>query len=162
MGKYPNSNLHNQYSDWHWNLIKKDSKYKKLYVSDIDRLWIEYDFEKGEIVGVIDIKKEELLDSLTPTEKGIYQWFEKYNVKVFIVFINENFTRFTVINGKGRAIILESLEYADFLLSLRNFNNYKKFIEEKEKENKIQTINDLSHLNDSQKECIHKQVKLNL
>ncbi len=160
MGKYPNSTLHNEYSDWHWNLIKQNSKYKKLYVSDIDRLWIEYDFEKRDVVGVIDIKKEELLDSITPTEKGIYEWFEQKGAKVFTVFINQNFTRFTIINGKGNAIVLESLEYADFLLSLRNPRNYRDFIKEKNNEGKIKNIKDIQYLDETQKDYIYKQQKL--
>lgn len=162
MGKYPNSDLHNKYSDWHWNLIKKNDKYKKLYVSDIDRLWLEYDFGKNAVVGVLDIKKEESMDSITATEKGTYDWFERMGVKVYTVFINSDFTRFTVINCKGKTIILEELEYADFLLSLRSQSNYIKFLKQKEKEDKIKHLNEINYLAKSQKESIYKQQKLNL
>ena len=30
MGKYPNSDIHNKYSDWHWGLVKINDKYKYL------------------------------------------------------------------------------------------------------------------------------------
>ena len=120
MGKFPNSVIHNHYSDWHYRLIQKDDKYKRLYVADIDRLWIEYDFTRKEIVGVVDIKWEYSCDSLTPTEEGIYHWFEKHGVRVYTVFITKEFDRFRVVNSRGQEKTLTALGYADFLLSLRN------------------------------------------
>ena len=120
MGKFPNSVIHNRYSDWHIGMIQKDEKYKRLYQADIDRLWIEYDFTRKEIVGVVDIKWEYSCDSLTPTEEGIYCWFEKHNVRVYTVFITKEFDRFRVINSRGKEKIFNETEYADFLLSLRS------------------------------------------
>jgi hypothetical protein len=121
MGKHNNSKIHDKYSDWHWNLIYHDDKYKRLYVSDIDRLWLEYDFYRKEIVGVLDIKWEDSIDfSLTPTEKGIYDWFKDKNVDVYIVFIDREFTQFRVVNYLNEERIYDSIGYANFLLSLRN------------------------------------------
>lgn len=119
MGKYPNSELHNKYSDWHWKLTEKDEKYKRLYVADIDRLWIEYDFDSEEIVGVIDIKWDDSIDTLTPTENGIYNWFRRHGVRVYTVYINKNFTKFRVVNNKGKEIVFSEYEYANWLLSWR-------------------------------------------
>ena len=128
MGKFNNSDIHGKYSDWHWYLTKKDQKYRRLYVSDIDRLWIEYSFKKSEIVGIFDIKYEHSegskIDAYTATEKGIYEWFEKNNAKVYIVYIDREFTRFRVrrfVNNKEK--IFSSDEYANWLLSLRNEND---------------------------------------
>lgn len=128
MGKYPNSDIHGKYSDFHWNLIKEDIKYKKLYVADIDRLWIEYDFFRCAVVGVFDIKYEDTSDTLTPTEKGIYEWFQSKNVRVFLVYISRDFERFRVINETGNEIILDKIQYAEFLLSLRSRDKYIDFI----------------------------------
>jgi hypothetical protein len=120
MGKYPNSKIHELYSDWHIDLIKKNDKYKRLYVSDIDRLWIEYDFNSNEIVGIIDLKWENSCDTITPTEQGIYNWFKKHNVKVFIVFITKDFKQFRVLSQSGNQKIYNENQYAEFLLWLRN------------------------------------------
>jgi len=120
MGKYPNSDIHNKYSDFHWGLIKNGEQYKKLYTCDIDRLWIEYDFKNEEIVGVLDIKWDDNGDTLTPTENGVYKWFNKNDIRVFIVFIDRLFTKFRVVNEKGNEKLFNKIQYADFLLSLRN------------------------------------------
>jgi len=120
MGKFNNSNIHNKYSDWHWRMIDKDEKYRRLYVCDIDRIWIEYDFKKESVVAVIDIKYENTNDGLTPTEKGIYDWFMNNGVGCFIVYINREFTKFRVVSLRDRKEkIFGEIEYADWLLSLR-------------------------------------------
>jgi len=120
MGKFGNSDIHDKYSDWHWELTKINPKYKRLYVSDIDRLWIEYDFNINAIVAIIDIKWEGSIDDgLTATEKGIYEWFKGHGAKYYVVFITKDFTRFRVVDPENGERILSSVEYADFLLSLR-------------------------------------------
>jgi len=128
MGKYPNSDIHNKYSDFHWGLIEYDNRYKKLYTCDIDRLWIEYDFKKEEIVGILDIKYDENIDSLTPTENGVYKWFNKKGIRVFIVFINRAFTKFRIVNEKGEEKLFNEIQYADFLLSLRSKRLFIEFM----------------------------------
>jgi hypothetical protein len=136
MGKYSNSEIHNKYSDFHWNLIEVDEKYKKLYTCDIDRLWIEYDFSHNEIVGILDLKWLNSTDSITPTENGVYDWFRKHNVKVFTVFIDKSFTKFKVLKDNENYWYFNKIQYADFLLALRSrrkyrdfFDNYKGYIE---------------------------------
>jgi len=122
MGKYPNSEIHNRYSDWHYGLVKSNPKYKRLYVADIDRIWLEYDFRLQAIVGVFDIKWQGGIDKgYTSTEKGIYDWFALHKVKVFIVYINKEFTSFEVHNYSNPEDVksFASIQYADFLLSLR-------------------------------------------
>lgn len=118
MGRYPNSKIHELYSDWHYNLVKLDSKYKKLYVADIDRLWIEYDFSSNSIVAVVDIKWEGSGDLLTATEKGIYEWFRCKGVCVYTVYIDNDFHKFRVINSESVEKVFTPTEYADFLLSI--------------------------------------------
>ena len=122
MGKYPNSEIHDRYSDWHWGLVKQDPKFRRLYVADIDRLWIEYNFRKNAVVAIFDIKWENSQDvGYSPTEKGIYDWFCEHQAPVYIVYISQDFTRFTVhdysnpINVKA----MSSEAYANWLLSLR-------------------------------------------
>jgi len=148
MGKYPHSNLHNEYSDFHWRLNKLNPKYKRLYCADIDRLWIEYDFRKKAVVAVMDIKKErDLLKEefgFTPTEKGIYEWHEEAGAKVFIVYIRENFEKFYIMPFKesNKIFILEGdIKYADWLLSLREhayyLNNNAEIISTEDAVNKI-------------------------
>lgn len=119
MGKYNNSEIHNRYSDWHWSMVNKDDRYKRLYVSDVDRLWFEYDFNKNEVVAVIDIKWLGVELGMTSTEKGIYEWLEKAGAKIYIVFINKDFTKFQVHNMKGQSKQFTETEYADWLLRLR-------------------------------------------
>lgn len=125
MGKYKNSDIHQKYSDWHWSLININTKYRRLYVADIDRLWVEYDFNKNAIVAIMDLKYQNNGDindmGMTSTEKGIYEHFESLNIPVYIVFITYDFRKFTVYrfaenNGKE----FSSIEYADWMLSLRS------------------------------------------
>ena len=125
MGKYPNSELHNKYSDFHWELSQIDYRFKRLYCADIDRLWIEYDFKRMAVIAVIDIKnsidfnKEDL--GITATEKGIYEWFEINGARVFIVFISENFEKFKIkpFSQNDYFIKYSKIEYGEWLLSLR-------------------------------------------
>jgi len=122
MGKFPNSEIHNQYSDWHYGLIKDNPKYKRLYVADIDRLWLEYDFTKEAIVAVFDIKWKGGADTgFSSTEKGIYDWFILHGCPVYIVFINREFTIFEVHSYENPLEVktYTSVTYADWLLSLR-------------------------------------------
>lgn len=146
MGKLPNSKIHELYSNWHWNLIDIDSKYKKLYTADIDRLWIEYDFDDEEIVGILDIKWEDSGDTLTPTEKGIHKWFEKREVKNFVVYINKEFTKFRVID-KTKQRTWNEIQFADFLLALRNEKTFRKFWHNNKEyeENKIKISTDFDN-----------------
>jgi len=120
MGKFNNSNIHQKYSDWHWKMIEKDEKYKRLYVSDIDRIWCEYDFNRKEVIAAIDLKYEYSSDGTTATENAIYDWFISKGVKCYVVFINQDFNRFRVVDiHNGTEKIFDEFEYADWLLSMR-------------------------------------------
>lgn len=122
MGKFENSDIHQRYSDWHWNLVKIHPKYKRLYVADIDRLWIEYDFNKNAIVAIMDLKYSyNGIDGVTATEEGIYEHFERLNIPVYLVYIDSMFKEFRVSKfGQNKFITYDSIGYADFLLSLRS------------------------------------------
>lgn len=122
MGKFKNSDIHQRYSDWHWELSKLDAKYKRLYVADIDRLWIEYSFDLKAVVAIMDIKYSNgnIQDGVTATEKGIYDDFESKGYPVYIVYINKFFKDFNVsryVSGEKRKF--SDIEYANWLLSLR-------------------------------------------
>ena len=124
MGKYSNSKIHDMYSDWHWQLVNIDDKYKRLYVSDIDRLWLEYNYNTEAVVAVIDLKREGADDGMTATEKGVYEWFSKKGANYYLVYINNEFTSFRVVDPENNTEqIMKSLEYADWLLSLRGNTN---------------------------------------
>jgi len=120
MGKYGNSEIHDRYSDWHWRMVSKDDKYKRLYTADIDRLWIEYDFNTNAVVAVIDIKWAGSGDGMTATEKGIYEWLGKAGAKVLIVYIDREFKNFEVCNLRGKRAMCNETQFADFLLGLRS------------------------------------------
>lgn len=123
MGKYPNSEIHDKYSDWHWGLVKEDPKYKRLYVADIDRLWIEYNFNKQAVVAIFDIKWHNSQDrGYTSTEKGIYDWFCEHKAPVYIVYITRDFKQFTIYDYSNplNTKMMTNKSYADWLLSLRS------------------------------------------
>lgn len=120
MGKFPNSDIHGKYSDWHWELVKQNPKYRRLYVGDIDRLWLEYNFSREAVIAAFDIKWDGSEDAgLTATTKGIYEWLEKKGCQVFTVFITRDFQLFKVVDQSGKKLHMTSTEYADWLLSLR-------------------------------------------
>lgn len=130
MGKFPNSDLHARYSDFHWNLVKIDPKFKRLYCADIDRLWLEYDFKREAVVAVLDIKRERDLkreeSGMTATEKGMYTWFEKNNASVFVVYISRDFQRFLIKPFKENYLYLisDQIKFGEWLLSLRQSNDF--------------------------------------
>lgn len=126
MGKYPNSDLHDKYSNWHWNLTKKHSKYKCLETTDIDKsYWIEYVWHPkyeymAEPTMVIDLKWMHKNDSITVGERGVYNWFLSMNIPVYIIRINQEFTEFKVVNYNTKeSQYMEELEFANFLLQKR-------------------------------------------
>ena len=119
MGKYPNSEIHALYSDWHYKLVNIDPRYRRLYMSDIDRLWIEFSYNGNPIVAVIDLKWADSDDGMTSAEKSIYDWFESKGAKYYIVFVNRDFSIFKVQNSRDEIKIFNEEEYANWLLSLR-------------------------------------------
>lgn len=120
MGKFPNSDIHNKYSNWHWELTKLNPKYRRLYVGDVDRLWLEYDFSRDAVIAAFDIKWDGSEDAgLTATTKGIYEWLEKQGCQVFTVFITRDFKIFKVVDQNGNKRHMTHIQYADWLLSLR-------------------------------------------
>lgn len=76
MGKYPNSAIHRNFSDWHYKECKD-----KAYLTDIDRLWIETRERKPKVL--FDLKYKD--DIITKTEKITYNWFINQNIPVFIL-----------------------------------------------------------------------------
>lgn len=119
MGKYKTSDLHAQYSDWHYNLIKQDKKYKRLICSDIDRIWLEYDLAGNEVLCVLDLKFEESFDNLTATEEGLRRWFIDKGARFYVVYVKRDFSSFRVVNERGEYIKFKPLDFADWLLLKR-------------------------------------------
>lgn len=128
MGKYQNSEIHDKYSDFHYYLLRISEKYKVLYVTDIDRLWVEVDFNRTPpIIGVFDIKFDYGIDSVSATEKKCYNWFNSVSVPVYIVFMSDthiedkHYWKFRVEKWPESNTVFEghAIGYADWLLSLR-------------------------------------------
>lgn len=127
MGKYENSELHNQYSDFHWGLGEINPAFKKLYVSDLDRVWAEFDFKGNKVVGIQDIKTMKEANycmRLSPTEYGVYQWGAEAGAQVSVVYISEDFQRFTIrsfVDGKSDSFFTlhSAEEYGWWLLAQR-------------------------------------------
>jgi len=130
MGKYPPSELHNKYSDFHWKLGQLDPRFKRLYCADIDRAWLEYDYDKKAVVAVTDMKwKSDLYYEemgLTSTEMGIYSWFERMGARVFIVYISHDFDEFIIrpFSESNLYKVKGAVPYGEWLLSLREGINF--------------------------------------
>jgi len=133
MGKYPNSPIHDMYSHFHYKLIEIDSRFKKAYVSDIDRIWIEHDYDNGPALGVIDLKwiheYDDGRDAITSAEKCIYDWFESKGVSVYIVYVQDgekgdekNWDEFIIRRYRENDcwLIEGKQKYGEWLMSLRN------------------------------------------
>ena len=122
MGKYKNSDLHDKYSDWHYKLIEIDGKYAKLLMCDIDRLWFEYQYKKGEVIDcfIIDTKYDKSIDDVGGLEAAVYRYLEKKEIPVYIVYIteqNNEFIQFRVIRFKdNKERIFTPMQYANWLL----------------------------------------------
>jgi len=120
MGKYTNSDIYNRYSDWHYNLIKQNQKYKNLYMTDIDRLFVEVDKDNKIAIAIFDLKYDNNIDTISFTEEIFYKWLEKNKCRVFIVYISKDFKTFKVQRfGFTEKHILSEIQYADWLLRLR-------------------------------------------
>lgn len=118
MGKYPNSDIHAKYSEWHWRLIERNPKYRRLYQGDVDRFWFEYDFKGAAVLAALDLKWDGAQDSgLTATTKGIYEWLRNHGCRVYTVFINREFTFFKVVDWEGNILPFEEMQFADWLLT---------------------------------------------
>ena len=119
MGKFKNSNIHERYSDWHYQLIKQDEKYKQLYCCDVDRIWIEVDFKGEAVVAVLDLKYDDGPDFTSPAEKLLFNWLKEKGARVYIVWISQCFTRFRVVNDRGQEKEFNSIGFANWLLYSR-------------------------------------------
>ena len=79
MGKYPNSDLHAWYSDWHYKHCHKDA-----WLTDIDRLWIE--MGRTDPIAYTDIKRHD--DDITYQELLLMDWFEARGVPAYVVYVS--------------------------------------------------------------------------
>lgn len=89
MGKYGPSDLHDKFSDWHWEKCDRGA-----YMTDLDRVWMEQ--RSDEPVAIYDLKKEsgDTFDPPTRTEIIAAEWFEEKGVPYYLVYIREDFTKF--------------------------------------------------------------------
>lgn len=87
MGKYRNSKLHDEFSDFHWRIMDNYAIGNKLLMSDIDRIWmpISYGANITRPVCVIDIKGR--ADKVSFKEEQLYRWFINVGIPVFIMTV---------------------------------------------------------------------------
>ena len=119
MGKYPKSKLNDIYSDWHYNILGKQMNGMDCFLCDVDRLWVEVRNKSGEmrIIAVVDIK--EPWNTITPTEKAVYDWFISQDMPVYIVNTSEKLEWFSVLNWKTKLITkFTEEEYGNWIKSL--------------------------------------------
>jgi len=120
MGKYTNSDIYNRYSNWHYNLTRVNPKYNDLYMTDIDRLFIEIDKDKKLVIAAFDLKYNNNIDIVSFTEEILYKWLEKNNCRVYIIYMSKDFKIFKVQRfGFTEKHTLSEFQYADWLLKLR-------------------------------------------
>ena len=92
-------------------------------MGDKDRMFIEFDLYGEDVVGAFDLKWANSGDTITATEKGIYDWHIKHDCPVYIVYISRDFSSFRVFKYRAGEIgRFTELAYADWLLSLREAN----------------------------------------
>ena len=133
MGLYPNSTIHNRYSDFHVEECCGGSGRCKC--TDIDRLWVEE--RKRKIVMVMDLKYlgSEYDKKLTETEEIVSRFFESNNIPFVIVYIRDDFLMFRVWHPEsGYNKELTKDEYAqNFIGNLEHEAAVmKKLVKEKE------------------------------
>jgi len=82
MGRYNSSDLHNRFSDWHYQKCEKSAT-----MTDVDRLWIEE--RNHEIVMVMELKYYDEIGggSLTLSQQIMMLFFEKHKIPFVIVKI---------------------------------------------------------------------------
>jgi len=82
MGKHNNSDLHNRFSDWHWQKCKKSAS-----LTDIDRIWIEE--RNNDIVMAMELKYYDEVGggSLTLSQQIIRNFFEEHKIPFVIIKI---------------------------------------------------------------------------
>lgn len=134
MGLYPNSKIHNEYSDFHNEECCGGSRRCKC--TDIDRLWVEE--RKRKIVIVMDLKymESEYDKKLTGTEEIVSEFFESNNIPFVIVYIKKNFLMFRVWHPKsGYDKELSKDEYAQNFMGNLDHEAavMKKLVKEKER-----------------------------
>jgi len=126
MGKYPDSNLLNEYSNWH--LARCGTK---SYLTDSDinlvgfpfiyRLWVEVRDVAGLLkpVAALDIKS--MQDNIIPTisSRCWYDWLESNKMPVYIVQIEGKFETFHVQRWCSKEVrIMNEEKYIKFIKAL--------------------------------------------
>lgn len=113
MGKFNHSDLHNWYSDWHWQHCDKDS-----WVTDIDRLWVEMGQQNP--IAVMDLKTfSDFEGGATFQEKLLMDWFEARSIPCYVVGVirdNRDVTLFRVLRWQTNKVRdMAPEEYVDWI-----------------------------------------------
>ena len=122
MGKFKNSDIHDRYSNWHWKLAEKNEEYKSLFMSDIDRIFVEVDIDGNAVLAAFDLKYDNGYDNVSSTEEVLYKWLDKVGVRCYIVYISQDFSNFKVLRFADNKIVnMTEQEYANWLVKLRKY-----------------------------------------
>lgn len=111
MGKHGPSDIHDNFSTWHWNKCGSGA-----YMVDLDRIWMEQRSEKP--VAIYDLKKEtgDKFDPPTWAEIIAADWFEKQGIPYYLVYIRKDFSKFIIYRHlPRRRIILTENEMINWI-----------------------------------------------
>jgi len=126
MGKYPDSELLNKYSKWHWDNCKSksfmsDADVTLINLPDVYRLWYEVRDIGGVAfpVAVIDIKSFKNRE-ITWAEKAVYDWLLSKGLPVYIIYADTTFLMFEIESWEDKKkCIVDATEYIYWLDNLK-------------------------------------------
>jgi hypothetical protein len=110
------------YSREHKDFIKLDSKYRRLYLTDIDRLWIERGNDMLPLA-LVDLKwHNELYEHNSKIfDHALITGFVKFCFYILCHYDGSNIIRYDVIDYLTRETIeMQPSQYAEFLYTLRD------------------------------------------
>lgn len=117
------------YSRTHYNFVNKDDRFKKLYMTDIDRLWCELDGDMLPIV-MIDLKYEhEKYDDVNKNfSHALKTGYVKFCFYVICRLDEETIVNYKVVDYITKEEVnLNNDEYAEFLLLFRDMEYSKEY-----------------------------------
>ncbi len=142
MGKYNNSDLHQRFSDWHYQkCIKNTNIPKNATMTDVDRLWIEERDLKIVMAMELKYSTEPKGGSLTMSQKVMQLFFEEHGVPFVIVKIKTDKTKKDLSNW---------IDFKEFEL-IHKASGFQRVYSE---EGFIEIINNLKNFSEELKERI--------
>lgn len=110
------------YSRTHYGYIEKDERFKKLYMTDIDRLWCELNGNMQPIV-MVDLKHEheKYEDENKNFDHALKTGYVKFCFYVICKLEGDSIVEYKLIDYVTKEeIIFDNEQYAEFMLQLRD------------------------------------------